>query len=269
MAAKQGDAALLEPGQLRRVVEVVDDLVAPREHRADVELAGRSLGGPRHAARLGERLRRAQQPLRGHAGVERAFPADQLLLDQRDRQALLGQAPGAHLPAGPAPSTTTSKSRMSLTSPTAAPPSSCSTEELRATPIQHAADATRTSYPHRLEETLAGQLLLASPALRDPNFERTVVLIGVHSDEGAMGVVLNRPSAVTVGEAAPQLEQAVSESDPVFVGGPVQPTSVVFLAEFLDPSAGRAAGARADRLCRARVSQALWVPALGGFVLAG
>jgi putative transcriptional regulator len=87
-----------------------------------------------------------------------------------------------------------------------------------------------------MEESLAGQLLLASPALHDPNFERTVVLIGLHSDEGAMGVVLNRPSAVTIGEAAPQLEQAVSEADPVYVGGPVQPSSIVFLAEFLDPS---------------------------------
>ena len=62
------------------------------------------------------------------------------------------------------------------------------------------------------------------------------MLIGVHSDEGAMGVVLNRPSAVTVGEAVPQLEQAVSESEPLYVGGPVQPSSVVCLAEFLDPS---------------------------------
>ncbi len=87
-----------------------------------------------------------------------------------------------------------------------------------------------------MAESLAGQLLLASPSLRDPNFLRTVVLIGVHNDEGAMGVVLNRPSTVTVGEAVPQLGGAVDESEPLFVGGPVQPTSVVFLAEFLDPS---------------------------------
>jgi putative transcriptional regulator len=51
-----------------------------------------------------------------------------------------------------------------------------------------------------------------------------------------MGVVLNRPSAVTVGEAVPQLEQAVAEQEPLYVGGPVQPSSIVFLAEFLDPS---------------------------------
>ena len=87
-----------------------------------------------------------------------------------------------------------------------------------------------------MEESLAGQLLLASPTLRDPNFARAVVLVGVHSEEGAMGVVLNRPSAVTVGEAVPQLEEAVDESEPVYVGGPVQPSSIVFLAEFLDPS---------------------------------
>jgi putative transcriptional regulator len=87
-----------------------------------------------------------------------------------------------------------------------------------------------------MEESLAGQLLLASPALHDPNFSRTVVLISVHTEEGAMGVVLNRPSAVTVSEAVPQLERAVAEREPVYVGGPVQPSSIVFLAEFLDPS---------------------------------
>jgi putative transcriptional regulator len=85
-----------------------------------------------------------------------------------------------------------------------------------------------------MEESLVGQLLLASPALRDPNFERSVVLIGVHSEQGAMGVVLNRPSEVTVGEAAPQLQETIDESERVFVGGPVQPSSIVFLAEFLD-----------------------------------
>jgi putative transcriptional regulator len=87
-----------------------------------------------------------------------------------------------------------------------------------------------------MEDSLTGQLLLASPALRDPNFMRAVVLVSMHTEEGAMGVVLNRPSAVTVGEAVPQLEQVVSEQEPVYVGGPVQPSSIVFLAEFLDPT---------------------------------
>lgn len=87
-----------------------------------------------------------------------------------------------------------------------------------------------------MAETLSGQLLLASPALEDPNFRRTVVLVGSHSDEGAMGVVLNRPSDATVAEAVPQLSDIAGPDEPVLVGGPVQPTTVVLLAEFSDPS---------------------------------
>jgi putative transcriptional regulator len=86
-----------------------------------------------------------------------------------------------------------------------------------------------------MAESLAGQLLLASPSLTDANFIRTVVLIGVHGPDGAMGVVLNRPSQLTVAEAVPQLEETVGGLDPVYVGGPVKPESVVLLAEFEDP----------------------------------
>jgi putative transcriptional regulator len=86
-----------------------------------------------------------------------------------------------------------------------------------------------------MAQSLTGQLLLASPTLQDPNFQRTVVLVGVHSEEGAMGVVLNRPSETTVNDAVPQLEGAVDE-EPVYVGGPVQPGSIILLAEFLDPA---------------------------------
>jgi putative transcriptional regulator len=87
-----------------------------------------------------------------------------------------------------------------------------------------------------MEESLSGQLLLAAPTLLDPNFSRTVILIGAHSEEGAMGVVLNRPSQVTVGDAVPQLEPAVDDGDAVYLGGPVQPDSIVLLGEFMDPS---------------------------------
>ena len=87
-----------------------------------------------------------------------------------------------------------------------------------------------------MEQSLAGQLLLASPALHDPNFRRTVVLVSLHSAEGAIGVVLNRPSQVPVGEAVPQLERAVAEHEPVYFGGPVQPSSIVLVAEFVDPA---------------------------------
>lgn len=81
------------------------------------------------------------------------------------------------------------------------------------------------------EESLRGKLLIASPALVDPNFARSVVLITEHGEEGAMGVVLNRPSETEVGEVAPQLA-AIVDDEPVFIGGPVQPQALVVLAEF-------------------------------------
>ena len=52
-------------------------------------------------------------------------------------------------------------------------------------------------------ESLRGKLLIASPAIVDPHFRQTVVLLAEHTDEGAMGVVLNREADVTVGEAVP------------------------------------------------------------------
>jgi putative transcriptional regulator len=80
-------------------------------------------------------------------------------------------------------------------------------------------------------DSLQGQLLIASPALLDPNFRRTVVLITAHSEEGAMGLVLNRPTPATVHEAVPHLEDLVGVGDPVFLGGPVETTAVTALAE--------------------------------------
>jgi len=84
-------------------------------------------------------------------------------------------------------------------------------------------------------ESLRGQLLVASPALLDPNFRRTVVLVTEHTDDGAAGLVLNRPSLVEVAAAVPQLEELVDEDEQVWVGGPVQPEAVLVLGEFLDP----------------------------------
>ncbi len=84
-------------------------------------------------------------------------------------------------------------------------------------------------------ESLQGHLLVASPALLDPNFRRTVVLVTEHTEKGAAGLVLNRPSPVAVADAVPQLEPAVDDGDQVWVGGPVQPEAVLVLGEFLDP----------------------------------
>ncbi len=85
-------------------------------------------------------------------------------------------------------------------------------------------------------DSLRGKLLLSAPNLFDPNFRRTVVLIAEHSDDGALGVVLNRPAETTVREAVPDLEWiARSPDDLVYAGGPVGPNSVIVLAEFDDP----------------------------------
>jgi putative transcriptional regulator len=88
--------------------------------------------------------------------------------------------------------------------------------------------------------SLRGSLLVAAPILKDPNFRRTVVLLCEHGSEGAMGVVLNRPTAVPAGDAVPALSALIGPLDRVYEGGPVERTGIVALAEFSDPSASGA-----------------------------
>ncbi len=84
-------------------------------------------------------------------------------------------------------------------------------------------------------DSLRGKLLVAAPTLADPNFVRTVVLIAEHGADGALGVVLNRPSDAAVGDVVPDLHEMVADEELIFVGGPVQPEGVLVLAEFDDP----------------------------------
>jgi putative transcriptional regulator len=83
-------------------------------------------------------------------------------------------------------------------------------------------------------ESLQGQLLIAAPSLLDPNFKRTVILIAQHTEEGAMGIVLNRPSEATVIEAVPPLCGLVGADALIWAGGPVEPGGVIVLAAFDD-----------------------------------
>src|SRR5258705_5846377 len=83
-------------------------------------------------------------------------------------------------------------------------------------------------------QSLRGKLLVSSPSLLDPNFRKTVVLVAHHDDDGAMGLVLSRPSDVAAADAVPLLEGLPGSDDPVFVGGPVQPEAFMVLAEFED-----------------------------------
>jgi putative transcriptional regulator len=84
--------------------------------------------------------------------------------------------------------------------------------------------------------SLTGQLLVASPGLHDPNFRRTVVLVTEHNEDGAAGLVLNRPTDAEVSDVVPQLESLVDDGDLIYMGGPVQPNGVLVLGEFLDPA---------------------------------
>jgi len=76
----------------------------------------------------------------------------------------------------------------------------------------------------------AGRLLVATPLIGDPNFERTVVLLLAHGHEGAFGVVINRPSETTVVEVAEAWADQVAAPGVVFVGGPVSGDSVLGIA---------------------------------------
>lgn len=85
-------------------------------------------------------------------------------------------------------------------------------------------------------DSLRGKLLIAAPTMLDPNFQRSVVLIAAHTEEGAFGLVLNRPSDLTVQAAAPELVSLGGSGEVVHVGGPVQPDQLVVVGDFEDPS---------------------------------
>lgn len=80
-------------------------------------------------------------------------------------------------------------------------------------------------------ESLAGQLLIATPQLIDPNFYRTVVLLLQHDDEGCVGVVLNRPTGEPVERHLPGWAGRVPAPGTVNYGGPVDPAVAIGLAQ--------------------------------------
>lgn len=84
--------------------------------------------------------------------------------------------------------------------------------------------------PKSTKDTVAGSLLLAHPAMRDPNFRRCVVLMSVHNAEGAMGVVLNRPLGKRLGELSGDFALGPLGAVPLFNGGPVQTEQLVIAA---------------------------------------
>lgn len=82
----------------------------------------------------------------------------------------------------------------------------------------------------RKHPSLAGQLLLAHPALREPIFRRTVVLLSTHGDEGAMGVVLNRPLGRQLAELNAEFALGPLAGVPLYGGGPVAPDQLIIVS---------------------------------------
>ena len=80
-----------------------------------------------------------------------------------------------------------------------------------------------------------GRILLATPPLEDPNFDRTVIYVLEHHDEGALGLVLNRPSPEELGDALRAWAEMQSDPSLVFVGGPVEPDALIAIARVREP----------------------------------
>jgi putative transcriptional regulator len=100
--------------------------------------------------------------------------------------------------------------------------------------------------------SLTGRLLVATPSLADPNFERSVVLLLDHDEEGSLGVVLNRPTPVGVGDVLEAWAELAGDPGVVFQGGPVSLDSALGIAVVPgtgepDDVAGQAAGAAVVR----------------------
>ena len=95
---------------------------------------------------------------------------------------------------------------------------------------------TRCDQNEDVEDSLSGKLLIAAPSLHD-FFRRSVVLMVEHNEQGAFGVVLNRPSETSVAEVVPSLALYSDEDEVVWIGGPVGADTAVALGRFDDPDA--------------------------------
>lgn len=87
-----------------------------------------------------------------------------------------------------------------------------------------------------MEGSLAGKLLVASPTLRAPEFTRTVIALLDHNDEGALGLIINRPGNASLLEVVPPVADIASAPAVVFSGGPVEPQVAIALGVTADGS---------------------------------
>jgi putative transcriptional regulator len=85
-----------------------------------------------------------------------------------------------------------------------------------------------------LDDELTGRLVVATASLLDPNFHLTAALILEHGEQGALGVVLNRPTETMVEDVLPEWHPVVAEPKVLFSGGPVQQNTVIAIARCAD-----------------------------------
>lgn len=85
-----------------------------------------------------------------------------------------------------------------------------------------------------MAKSLRGQVLVSAKHLRDPNFYKTVVLMVEHGSDGAMGVVINRPSSILVTHALAGHFHLPESTDLVYCGGPVEPAGLIILHDVPD-----------------------------------
>jgi putative transcriptional regulator len=78
-------------------------------------------------------------------------------------------------------------------------------------------------------DSLKGKLLVAAPIMREPTFARTVVSVLEHTDDGALGVVINRPGDASLIDVVPPVAELASQPAVLFAGGPVEPQAAIAL----------------------------------------
>lgn len=101
-----------------------------------------------------------------------------------------------------------------------------------------------SGFPPDVSATLTGRLLVATPVLGEGTFARAVVLLLDHDEDGALGVVVNKPTQVEVATVLPAWERYLCEPPVLFQGGPVALDSALGLAVLRAKAAGEPAGWR-------------------------
>ena len=105
-------------------------------------------------------------------------------------------------------------------------------------------------------DPLTGRLLVATPVIGDPNFHRSVVFLLDHGESGALGVVINRPTDVGLGESLPGWDDLAAAPGVVFVGGPVEQAGAIGLGRLAPGTPSRSRWPRRARTGRG----ARWSP---------